>query len=401
MARTAYDVDRRTRHLDLHKQFSGGLKTIDTDDALRSVYLRKMNNLSLSEFGFIEKRYGIYKNDEFQFVDKAGVPIFPFSIQGNPGLVQGYFEYSLPNNAGLDKIVFIDGTAYIKQHSQNAFKRIELISKEEGFDYPDDQFINLLPGDYSIGDFSFIIKAFIDYNITKAEDDTFVTNLDLKALVDINPQITKMEYTIYNTSISLTAIAGINPNVFKLEGLKLLAISSISPSITKMEYTIYEDSFSTSGVTNIDYIITKLEDEALEQNSLLTLSASITPSITKVEEEPTPSAPTNVTVDTSDNLCLYHEINITNSNSFGVMAQVRKNESGYNWKNVGTMGGNTSSTFALEDQTSGPFATRGYEVRFYNTADSTKISSDTEYSVTNASCSFGGTYPSPPTRLDN
>jgi len=73
MARTAYDVNRTVRHLDIHKQFMGGLKTVDTDDALRTVYLRELKNLSLSEFGFIEKRYGIYKSEEFQFVNTNGI----------------------------------------------------------------------------------------------------------------------------------------------------------------------------------------------------------------------------------------------------------------------------------------------------------------------------------------
>jgi hypothetical protein len=60
MARFNYDVDKITRYIDIHKQFQGGLKTVDTDDALRDVYLREAENVSLSEFNFIEKIKPIY-----------------------------------------------------------------------------------------------------------------------------------------------------------------------------------------------------------------------------------------------------------------------------------------------------------------------------------------------------
>jgi hypothetical protein len=58
MARFAYDVNTTRRYIDVFKQFRGGLKTVDTDDALGSVFLRQAQNVSISEFGFIEKRYG-------------------------------------------------------------------------------------------------------------------------------------------------------------------------------------------------------------------------------------------------------------------------------------------------------------------------------------------------------
>ena len=78
MARFAYDVNTRTRLIDVHKQFNGGLKTVDTDDALGSVYLRQAENVSLSEFGFIEKRYGTIKKD---------------LIKETTGTLQGYWEF--------------------------------------------------------------------------------------------------------------------------------------------------------------------------------------------------------------------------------------------------------------------------------------------------------------------
>ncbi len=77
MARYAYDVNTTQRYIDVHKQFQGGLKTVDTDDALGAVFLRQAENVSLSEFGFIEKRYGTYEN-------------FKKQISGN---LQGYWEF--------------------------------------------------------------------------------------------------------------------------------------------------------------------------------------------------------------------------------------------------------------------------------------------------------------------
>jgi hypothetical protein len=77
MARYAYDVNTTQRYIDVHKQFQGGLKTVDTDDALGAVFLRQAENVSLSEFGFIEKRYGTYEN-------------FKIAKQGE---LQGYWEF--------------------------------------------------------------------------------------------------------------------------------------------------------------------------------------------------------------------------------------------------------------------------------------------------------------------
>ena len=69
MARYAYDVNTTRRYIDVHKQFRGGLKTVDTDDALGSVFLRQAQNVSISEFGFIEKRYGTV---EKQTISRTG-----------------------------------------------------------------------------------------------------------------------------------------------------------------------------------------------------------------------------------------------------------------------------------------------------------------------------------------
>jgi len=100
--RQTYNLNRQTKLFDIHKQFMGGLKTIDTDDSLGSVFLRDVDNLSLSEFGFLEKRYGTYISDEFPGIEfETDKPI------------QGYFEY-VDDDGEIHKILFYNGKAYIK-----------------------------------------------------------------------------------------------------------------------------------------------------------------------------------------------------------------------------------------------------------------------------------------------
>ena len=88
MARYAYDVNTTQKYIDVHKQFNGGLKTVDTDDALGAVFLRQAENVSLSEFGFIEKRYGTFENF------KRALPAGATTLQGYWEF-KGYFIYAV------------------------------------------------------------------------------------------------------------------------------------------------------------------------------------------------------------------------------------------------------------------------------------------------------------------
>ena len=115
MARFNYDVDKITRYIDIHKQFQGGLKTVDTDDALKDVYLREAENISLSEFNFIEKRYGLHKLDEHNPWGGATPNI--------DSVVQGYFEYYVDADT-VHKIIVIEGNFYINQGA--GFNKVEL-----------------------------------------------------------------------------------------------------------------------------------------------------------------------------------------------------------------------------------------------------------------------------------
>jgi hypothetical protein len=106
MARYAYDVNTTQRYIDVHKQFQGGLKTVDTDDALGAVFLREAENVSISEFGFLEKRYGTYEN----FKQTAGI--------NATSKLQGYWEFEGYIIYAVDGDLFVNGTQITTFHTE-------------------------------------------------------------------------------------------------------------------------------------------------------------------------------------------------------------------------------------------------------------------------------------------
>jgi hypothetical protein len=109
MARYAYDINQQTKIIDVQKQFPGGLKTVDTDDALGKVYLRETDNVSLSEYSFLEKRHGQYIEHTIEFAAGETIPDLTKPIQG-------YFEYIKTDHPykGLHRLLFIDGKTYVE-----------------------------------------------------------------------------------------------------------------------------------------------------------------------------------------------------------------------------------------------------------------------------------------------
>jgi len=125
MARFRYDVNTQTKLLDIHKQFQGGLKTVDTDDSLKTLFLRQAENLELSEFGFLEKRYG-------QVVEKE---LMNAGILNGTNTIQGYFEYTRADST-IDKILIIDGKLFLNTND-TGFTQVTNIKAESGKRYPD------------------------------------------------------------------------------------------------------------------------------------------------------------------------------------------------------------------------------------------------------------------------
>ena len=132
MARYAYDVNTTTRLIDVHKQFNGGLKTIDTDDSLGAVFLREAENISISEFGFLEKRYGTYE------VEKM--------FNGVQGKLQGFWEY-FEEDGALNEIAIIDGRLYLRRPEDETFNEITTFRKEGNFNYDETLFGTATPID--------------------------------------------------------------------------------------------------------------------------------------------------------------------------------------------------------------------------------------------------------------
>ena len=146
MARYAYDVNTTQRYIDVHKQFRGGLKTVDTDDALGAVFLRDAQNVSLSEFGFIEKRYGTYENF------KAALP-----TSSSP-YIQGYWEF-----LGKYIVIAFNGHIYwqLLSSPETIFTKIDTLYKVEGLKYSENIGQHLsatVETDTYIGGFDFFQK---------------------------------------------------------------------------------------------------------------------------------------------------------------------------------------------------------------------------------------------------
>lgn len=117
--RQNFNINTQAKLLDIHKQFQGGLKTVDTDDALQDFYLRQADNISISEFGFLEKRYGLGEKEELiQITDK----------------VQGHFYYKFQGET--DEILAAGGKFYIKKHGETTFVPVSFFNQISNAQYP-------------------------------------------------------------------------------------------------------------------------------------------------------------------------------------------------------------------------------------------------------------------------
>jgi hypothetical protein len=110
MAKQRFDVNTQIKLLETTKQFVGGLKTVDTDDSLGSFFLRDAENISLSEYGFIEKRYGLIDTGD---IDTSAVSNVLLNTNGN-NKVQGYFEY-VRDDGFIDQILFVNGRLFLSR----------------------------------------------------------------------------------------------------------------------------------------------------------------------------------------------------------------------------------------------------------------------------------------------
>ena len=150
MARSRFDVNTTIKLLETTKQFVGGLKTVDTDDSLGSFFLRDAENISLSEYGFIEKRYGL--------IDTGDLNVTPvlnklLNADGD-NRVQGYFEF-VRADGFTDQILFVNGRLYLSRADDgqvtvpdvidSRFHQVtSFVKKDDAFYINDDIFNNYL-----------------------------------------------------------------------------------------------------------------------------------------------------------------------------------------------------------------------------------------------------------------
>ena len=147
MARYPYDVNTTRRYIDVNKQFNGGLKTIDTDDSLGAVFLRQAENVSLSEFGFIEKRYGTYEKDKI------------FDTDTYTGELQGFWEYT-EDDGTVNEIAVVGGKLFLREAGQTSFSEITKFKKEGAFEYDDSIIASSEDITGFIPDFTFTANAY-------------------------------------------------------------------------------------------------------------------------------------------------------------------------------------------------------------------------------------------------
>jgi hypothetical protein len=82
--------------------------------------------VSLSEFGFIEKRYGTYEKEKL-------------AIGANDEKLQGFFEY-VEEDGTVNEIAIVGGKLYLRLAGQSTFTEVTKFKKEGAFKYDDSVF---------------------------------------------------------------------------------------------------------------------------------------------------------------------------------------------------------------------------------------------------------------------
>lgn len=159
--------------METHKQFQGGLKTVDTDDSLDSFYLRDAENVSLSEFGYLERRYGLVEDYKFDFLALQQAQ----NATSSKYRLQGYFEY-LRRDGKKDIIIFFNGFLYLNGVQVNKLYKYPedlygpSISDDKFDTYINEEFSN---NDYqSLTDIRNLFLTNREMEATRIEDRLFI-----------------------------------------------------------------------------------------------------------------------------------------------------------------------------------------------------------------------------------
>lgn len=349
----AYDLNRQVRLLDIHRQFMGGLKTIDTDDALGSAYLRDVDNLSISEFGFLEKRYGTYVNDEIKNFES-------FSLISDVDLtkpIQGYFEY-IDDNGGVHKIIFIDGVGYIKQPDDNLYRRVNAFSTEPGFDYPSTQEIIKETDWENIGlEGQAVENLSIQLNFRIDAPDQIQLTRNTFPAISLNPDIKRFDIKIFDSSTE--ANLSLNPDIIKViqEVQVIDSFADVNLSLNEDIIKVIQDvqvidSFVDATLALNESII-KFEQDPPDNQTLSRTKNGIihlNESITKFEQDPPPPIQLDPPILVGfTNTSTTITVTISNTNPVDVFYEADLNQGLYDEADVGDVqvSANSSRTFTF------------------------------------------------------
>jgi len=129
MARQYFNVNTQTKLIDTHNKFNGGLKTVDTDDALKDFFLRQAENVSISEFGFLEKRYGL--SEKQKLISHGGSISLTDATR-----VQGHYKFKY--GTSTDELLAVGGKLYLKEHNGSWAVVSSFTKDTANFSYPTD-----------------------------------------------------------------------------------------------------------------------------------------------------------------------------------------------------------------------------------------------------------------------
>ena len=249
MARSRFDVNTTIKLLETTKQFVGGLKTVDTDDALGSFFLRDAENISLSEYGFIEKRYGLVDDNDLDL--SAVIPSLTHSYPDYK--VQGYFEY-VRIDGFVDQILFVNGRLYLARPDNDIddnpevidgrFHQVKRLDKKENLPAIEDDLFN----DYLA---NFIIDPTKQTQVQTREnfDDLFYGIEEIEAV-----RIGQILYIF----------TGVYPIIYEGDG-KFYLLPEYIPSFAELG----EKSHNVHNANNAEYYASKTAQAELEDGQFL------------------------------------------------------------------------------------------------------------------------------------
>lgn len=195
--RQNFNINTQAKLLDIHKQFQGGLKTVDTDDALQDFYLRQADNVSISEFGFLEKRYGLGKKETMVTTNDT---------------VQGHYYFKKGNLT--DELLIAGGKIYLKADGQTQFTAVTSFAKPVEFAYPTDVAIGS-PFNSTTGTF----QATREVGAARIKDNLYIftgsypliyTRNSIVDASDISPTVYVMPFYVPNWDEIVALNTGIN-----------------------------------------------------------------------------------------------------------------------------------------------------------------------------------------------